>query len=541
MPKCIAIVGKARCANPAQTEGEWPQTSLCQSHWGELNKSDVKDGDGGKGFDTVYEYNKKNVGLCRDKSRKNFKVGNVDVSEYYFCDPNNSDRNKYLDECLVDVPASPRLSPASPRPGSPRPLATAYGASLSPTMRTSGGHVFTCVKPTNRIEEFKKQLKKKDKSNDEEESSSESETESSSESEAEEEVEESKSKRRIRNRLPPDLNDMIQDKKPYYSLKDLEKHLRVIDTTRNSFEALQEIQAVMNDIDKQLKKDDSSRTANTKYTYTVKEKVVNEVAKDLSKYMDNPDRIELVLIFLFDYESRDLFEQMKFYGFSNDNGRKSNELNLLTGTPYDILMAGKPGYGDINPSLAKPRQISEIFSDKIERIKDTFKEKIKKEAEAEAAKRAAEAAAANAARTQQQQQRSGAQSQDGSLPGGNPRDGRPGGAQPLASDIPLPDPSPYINFINKLGEDKYKNLKHNNLPFNAKKETAGSLKDSLNKEWTNKNKSIANGPLNTFLSNALSAKNANEMNKEVSTLLAYIRGQMSPAPVSSGGLPPAPT
>jgi hypothetical protein len=87
--------------------------------------------------------------------------------------------------------------------------------------------------------------------------------------------------------------------------------------------------------------------------------------------MYNPDRIELVLTFLFDYESRDLFNPMSFYGFSIEEQKPQNYQPLLTGTPYTILYAGTKsgtGFGDIQVDIARPRAPCEIFKDRIERI-----------------------------------------------------------------------------------------------------------------------------------------------------------------------------
>ena len=433
MPKCIAIVddGKKgkRCPDNAQSSAkEWPKSSLCPGHWTALKNSDVKKGDGGKGFDTIYKYDGEDVGLCRDESRKSVKVEKTGeyVSEYYFCNPSKSDVDSKLDECRLDIPSSPRSPASSPRPGSPRPLSVAYGASLSPITSSRGGRVYTCRTPENLINKFKNEYKEK---KEESESSSESETESSSESEAEEEVEDmefSKSKKKsyslFRSRLPPELAGEITDKEPKLIdnvLKSNSKILMSIDTTRDVKLALQHIKTIQKNIATAGELQDD-KYINQKYSYIVSETVVNKVAKKLGKYMDNPDRIELVLIFLFDYESRDLFEQMKFYGFSYEGERKERTTvaNLLEKTPYEILNIPTTGSGGIAADIARPREISDIFDDKIKRIK---------------------AVRISTETTQQQQQRGKTPSpaeQAAATAATNPADGRPQGQQIGSGALP---------------------------------------------------------------------------------------------------------
>jgi hypothetical protein len=556
MPKCIARLdtGK-RCTADAQTKGDWPQTSLCPGHWLALQNSDPKKGNGGKGFDTMYQYGdnpdveKNFVGLCHDESRKNFPIGSANVSEYYFCDPGNTDRNKHLDECLTDVPGSPRSSPGSPRafdsprPGSPSRLAVTRAANLSPIAGVRGGLTFTCAKPTNRIDQFNKQLKDKKDA-----------TSYSVSKAEEEEVEESEVnyKPRWASRLTPLDAKKIETKEPEFDYKKEKGLLENIDRTRDVKEALEQIKILMNNFDNyQLPIPDGESDpdgesgpgvpANAKYTYIVSETIVNKVAKKLGKYMDNPDRIELVLTFLFDYESRDLFEQMKFYGFSYEGGRKpgTTVANLLIETPYSIRYALTSGSGNVSPDVARPREISNIFADKIKRINaaniptpaptDTGDRSAKVKSPSEQAA-AAQAAAAQAAAAQAAAAQAAAAAAAAS---GRPINQRMGGNLLSRSE-----------FFKLLDSDEVKNKTYKTKTLNSTGQD--SLQAEIKKLWKDAlaTTGIDSSVLTRFINNIKTKTAQPEIDKEVDELIAYIKritGAPAPASVPSGAPAPIPS
>lgn len=130
---------------------------------------------------------------------------------------------------------------------------------------------------------------------------------------------------------------------PDFKLKDgAAKQLQVIDTTDNVMTALIKLKNFKLEVfgsDINVKGDDNMEEKYKKYSVT--EKVVNETARVLSKYMTNPMRIELVLSFLYDYDTRDLNVPFSFFGFRSP--KNSDVLNqTLASYIKEAVTANKP-------------------------------------------------------------------------------------------------------------------------------------------------------------------------------------------------------
>lgn len=124
--------------------------------------------------------------------------------------------------------------------------------------------------------------------------------------------------------------------------------LEILDRSKDVKEGLDCINDIINIVEKHPK--------NKSYNYNVTEVVVDKVAAQLARYMFDADRIELLLTFMFDYESRDLTQKMSFYGFKKDYGFKvgNNSISFLDSSPLKFLQGGACEY------FAKPRPVPGI-------------------------------------------------------------------------------------------------------------------------------------------------------------------------------------
>ena len=173
-------------------------------------------------------------------------------------------------------------------------------------------------------------------------------------------------KRKFRNHLyekntAPPFIDFSSDK--------LVDSLEVIDTTKDYKEALEHIYYLKMIIDKS--------TLNKEYNYEITEDVADQVAEMLGAYMYDMDRIELVLAYLFDFDSRDLTVDFRYFGFKPTSKATKNKLNkegtdslkqlarpIQTGGPVRVksidIDTGFPANTDkIDEKLIKPLDINE--------------------------------------------------------------------------------------------------------------------------------------------------------------------------------------
>lgn len=123
------------------------------------------------------------------------------------------------------------------------------------------------------------------------------------------------SKRKFRNHLyekntaPPFID---------FGQEELVKALEVIDTTKDYKEALENIYYIRMIIYK-------STFNKEKYNYEITEDVADQISEMLGAYMYDIDRIELILSYLFDFDSRDLTVDFRYFGFKPTSSAKKSK------------------------------------------------------------------------------------------------------------------------------------------------------------------------------------------------------------------------
>lgn len=114
--------------------------------------------------------------------------------------------------------------------------------------------------------------------------------------------------------------------------KDMVKALEILDNTYDLQEALDKISYIIGTLKNnvkniniaEMKKKDQSM-------WSVEESVVNYVAEKFAPYINDSDRIELLMSYIFDYDRRDLTKKFSFYGFTTPK-------DMLDQTPYQRLV-----------------------------------------------------------------------------------------------------------------------------------------------------------------------------------------------------------
>ena len=397
--KCIAFnTDGSKCKNDAEedTKLDWPYNVLCSTHATILESDDKsKDFPYGYGkFKTKYKASEKGeeLYLCKGNQTRNTISGRV-----FFCTKeeaadhttarykNDYCGNEYND-ALGDLSKSiggisspsPKLPPGTPH--SPPRSSLLNRSILSSVSNVDDKDAIAkmnqglCEVKNNKgvpvgiiNNSANKKLKKKyDDTGSVSGSDDESASGSSDESESDEDDEGKVGRRRY---LPPkyaksDIN--INNKLPDFfknddNIKSCERELEIIDTTRNVTLALRTLKSIMNKIEGNKEEFVSPEK------YTVTQRIVNEAAKKLGKYMYDERRIEMVVTFLFDFEDRDLFNPLRYYGFTmKDASIVAPKIDFLKDetTPYRLIDATQ-----IDRDIARPRPISPIFKDNIERIR----------------------------------------------------------------------------------------------------------------------------------------------------------------------------
>lgn len=165
-------------------------------------------------------------------------------------------------------------------------------------------------------------------------------------------------KRKFRNHLyekntaPPFMD---------FSRKELVDSLETIDTTKDYKEALEHIYYVKMMI--------GASKFNEKYNYEITEDVADQIAEMLGAYMYDMDRIELVLSYLFDYDSRDLTVDFRYFGFKpTSSGKKGKfkddalvmlqELTKPIDTTVQVMVKPEASDGSGAPADTKSKSVT---------------------------------------------------------------------------------------------------------------------------------------------------------------------------------------
>jgi hypothetical protein len=141
-------------------------------------------------------------------------------------------------------------------------------------------------------------------------------------------------KKKRRNRPRPDVKRNCVP--PHIDLKStgIPAKLEKLDDTKSLNDAFEMMSAIRSTIEMNNEDEEKDK----KYNWSVDEQVVDMVAEKFARYMYNPDRIELLLSYIFDYETRDLTQKLSYYGFKTFEKVDTRVGNLLDKSSADILM-----------------------------------------------------------------------------------------------------------------------------------------------------------------------------------------------------------
>jgi hypothetical protein len=337
MPKCIAFIWgtNKRCQNPADfLPGSDGENKYCGDHYANL----VYWSQNAPGDSVVEVQNQNGVKekVCLDPVQ-NKAIWCKDVYTGYAGSPRSPVRTPIS---LMGSPGSPRRGlmgsprlamvrpgspkldtiqaylqkPSSPRvgvPGSPRTILRGLhpgGAGLVPAAAAPG-------EPANiQLQPGETGKKKK---------CDETMTGHECEEDDEEKFVDGREPRGSRLiRAAPDIK--LECNPPYINFLNNEgivNAMEILDRTKDAKEGLEQIAIIKNTIKFDPK--------NKGYNYNVTEGVVDKVAAKFARYMFDADRIELLLTFMFYYDSRDLSQKLSFYGFKTGSAKRINQADVF--------------------------------------------------------------------------------------------------------------------------------------------------------------------------------------------------------------------
>jgi hypothetical protein len=385
---CIAIKDGKQCDNPAHhgitTEGV-TRICYCDFHWERLQVNNSINLSLEK-VKTIKKKDKKNYKVIKNDV-KGIRTASQCIGDYHdkhldkpecavkiVC-PKKDEKctDGYYRSALDATPRTPAYKARTPgRPGSPTfvPGPGSPGP-LKFDPRVPGGVVPSKPDGTHRspVSSVKSKTSKKSKDESESESESESdandsstdsdsgsdvsdsdsEAESSSDSEAEVKTKlrvpgyGGKNKKIINYKsikkskgVKPNPRDirgryevMRSDIAPYIKIdKRMVSNLKDLDTTYDMDDALKAIRDIKALISSEPKnKEIAKRKEGDQDMWSVEESVINYIAEKLAPYVNDSDRLELLLSYIFDFDRRDLTKKFSFYGFSKPKDK-------IDTTPY---------------------------------------------------------------------------------------------------------------------------------------------------------------------------------------------------------------
>jgi hypothetical protein len=144
----------------------------------------------------------------------------------------------------------------------------------------------------------------------------------------------SSNKRNIRGRYEIVRSDIA----PYIRINtSIVEALEILDNTYDLMEALDKIGFIRDTIKNHPKNIEiAEKKKKDQSMWSVEDSVINYIAEKFAPYVNDSDRIELLLSYIFDYDRRDLTKNFKFYGFTTPKG-------LLDKTPYERLKFRREG------------------------------------------------------------------------------------------------------------------------------------------------------------------------------------------------------
>jgi hypothetical protein len=172
-------------------------------------------------------------------------------------------------------------------------------------------------------------------------------------------------KRNIRGRY----EIVRSDNAPYIRItSSIVEALEILDNTYDLMEALEKIGFIRDTIKNHPKNINiAAKKKPDQSMWSVEDSVVNYIAEKFAPYVNDSDRIELLLSYIFDYDRRDLTKNFKFYGFTTPK-------DLLDKTPYERLKFRREGKTYMEETVF-PESYNTAFERQVNNMQFTPKEK----------------------------------------------------------------------------------------------------------------------------------------------------------------------
>jgi hypothetical protein len=348
---CIAFNGEDECGSEATQEIYPGVKSYCDTHYDNLTKYNTgvninpkaKNKDIKPMLEYVRVYTKDKCTSDGDLS----KPGCLLVASCDYEDGKKIGCDYRLKSSPGAKPMTPRSPIPSPRIGSPR-MIVPVAPKIPNKLRAEATVKFVTAQLKQQVERLKK--KEYEDEDEYEEAESEYDYDYDYEDGVDGDTKSIKSKGIIKGNLKKASNPNKRARRAYSRRKDFPvikaeditsatNYLEKIYLTNDIEVFFDQMKGLMTSFDNAVENSDKSFNIDDADNWSVVEDIIDKYADKFYEYLPDPDRLELVLSYLFDYDSRDLTKPFISYGFSKTKTANLKGDKLLQMTPYGVLKA----------------------------------------------------------------------------------------------------------------------------------------------------------------------------------------------------------